>query len=116
MSHSNTDPVRLRRMLAATSEASELVQRAPLDVLAADRTACLALERLLQVLADQAHGVGHIARDRHRAVPWDRLDQLRETVDTSHERIDPRVLYAVVVREGPPLLEALRAVVPSDDE
>lgn len=116
MIHSKADHVRLRRMLAATSEVSELVQRQPLDVLTGDRVASLAVERLLQYLADLAHGVGHIMRDKHRGVPWDRLEQLRETVATSHERIDVRVLYAIVLRDGPPLLEALRAVVPSDND
>ena len=116
MIRSNADQVRLRRMLAATTEVNEIVQRTPLDAMMVDRVACLAVERLLQKLADNAHGVGHNTRETCRGVPWDKLDSLRDTVSTAQDRIDTRVLYAIVTREGPRLQDSLRVVLPGDDE
>jgi uncharacterized protein with HEPN domain len=74
----------------------------------------LALERLLQRIADAAHRVSRHGREAHTEVPWDRLDLLGETVSTEHGEIDARVLFAIVTREGSMLIDALERALPSD--
>jgi len=83
-------------------------------VFTADRTRGLALERLLQRIADAAHRVSRHSREAHTEVPWDRLDLLGEAVSTEHGEIDARVLFAVVTREGSMLIDALERALPSD--
>jgi uncharacterized protein with HEPN domain len=100
--------------LKATFEARQLVGGFSAEVFAADRVKGLALERLLQRIADAAQRVSRHAREAHTEVPWDRLDLLRETVSTAHDQIDPRVLFAIVTREGSMLIDAIERALPSD--
>jgi uncharacterized protein with HEPN domain len=114
MKRDEKDVAAMVAMLKATFEARQLIGGFSAEVFAADRSRGLALERLLQRIADGAHRVSKHGRDAHTEVPWDRLDLLRETVSTDHEQIDARVLFAIVTREGSMLIDALERALPSD--
>ncbi len=106
----------LTQMLADATEVRALVCSRPIDALADDRVTCLAVERLLQRIADTAGRIDATARDSLPGVPWQRLEQLRRTVATDHRAVDPRLLYAIGSRDAPELIKALQTALPSDDD
>ena len=114
MKRDEKDEAAMVAILKATFEARQLIGGFSADVFAADRVRGLALERLLQRIADSAHRVTKHGREMHTEVPWSRLDLLRATVSTEHEEIDARVLFAIVTREAPLLIDAIERALPSD--
>lgn len=103
----------LRAMRAATLEVRELVEGTHAEDFEGDRARALAMERLLQRVADAGHRVSPQGRAEHPGLPWAKLDDLCRTISTEHERIDPRVMWGIVVREAPQLLEALHGALPT---
>lgn len=103
----------LRAMRAATLEAQELARSAKPEDFEGDRVRALALERLLQRVADAGKRVSPAGRAEHPGLPWARLDELCKTISSEHERIDPRAMWAIVTREAPMLLEALHGALPT---
>jgi uncharacterized protein with HEPN domain len=110
------DLLRLERMLGAATEALALVEARSLEALVADRIGSLALERLLQYVADAAHGVSAHTRAHYADVPWARLARLRGTIDTEAAPADARILYSIVKHDAGLLIAALRNVLPGDED
>jgi uncharacterized protein with HEPN domain len=103
----------LRDMRAAALEARELCAGCKAEDLEGDRVKALALERLLQRVADAAGRVPAQGRKEHPGMPWAKLDELGRTVATTHAHLDPRALWGIVTREAPLLLEALHGALPT---
>lgn len=103
----------LRAMRAAVLEVRELCGTCKAEDLEGDRVKALAIERLLQRVADAAQRVPSQGRSEHPGVPWTRLDELGRTIATSREHVDHRALWGIVTREAPVLLEALHGALPT---
>lgn len=112
MGYSNVE-TDLRAMRAAALEAQALCGACKAEDLESDRVKGLAIERLLQRVADAAHRIGSQGRAEHPGMPWAKLDELGRTIATTNEHPDHRALWGIVVREAPLLLEALHGALPT---
>jgi uncharacterized protein with HEPN domain len=110
------DLLHLQGMLAAAIQARDLVSECTADALAADPVTRLAVERLLQRVADAAQRVSSRTRRSNQELPWVRLDRLSETISTNHDSPDGRVVYAIVAHDAPGLIEALLRALPGDED
>ena len=108
---SRHDPmVRVRHMLDHTREAVEMVKgktRADLD---ADRQLNLALVRLVEVIGEAANRVPDDFRSRHPQVPWRQTVGMRNRMVHGYDVIDFDILWSVLQKDLPSLIEALEKI------
>jgi uncharacterized protein with HEPN domain len=106
------DPlVRVHHMLDHAREAVELVRgrsRADLDT---DRQLNLALVRLVEVIGEAANRVPDDFRSRHSQVPWRQVVGMRNRIIHGYDVIDFDILWSVLQKDLPPLIEALEKIV-----
>lgn len=110
---SRHDPrVSILQMRDSAREAIAFVRardRADLD---SDRMLSLALLRLLEVLGEAASRVPAHIREQVADVPWSAIIALRNRVIHGYDSVDHDIVWAVLTRELPPLVESLdRALV-----
>ena len=106
------DPiVPVRHMLDHAREAVEMVRgrsRADLDT---DRQLNLALVRLVEVIGEAANRVPEDFRSRHSQVPWRQTVGMRNRMVHGYDVIDFDILWSVLQKDLPPLIEALEKIV-----
>ena len=98
-------------MLAHAREAVILVQdkvRADLDH---DRVLNLALVRLLEVIGEAAGRVSKEKRARHPDIPWTQNIGMRNRLIHGYDSVDNDILWQILSRDLPPLVEALKRIV-----
>jgi uncharacterized protein with HEPN domain len=106
------DPlVRVHHMLDHAREAVEMVRgrsRADLD---ADRQLNLSLVRLVEVVGEAAKHVPDDFRSHHPQVPWRQAVGMRNRIIHGYDVIDFDILWSVLQKDLPPLIEALEKIV-----
>ena len=111
-----SDLLHLQGMLAAAIQVRDLVAECTPDTVVANPVTRLAIERLLQRVSDAAQRVSPRARRTHQELPWERLDRLCDTISTTRESPDGRIVYAIVAHDAPSLIDALQRALPGDDD
>jgi len=105
------DPlVSVHHMLDHAREAVEMVRgrsRADLD---SDRQLNLALVRLVEVIGEAANRVPDDFRSRHPHVPWRQTIGMRNRMVHGYDVIDFDILWSVLQKDMPPLIEALEKI------
>lgn len=91
-------------------EAVHMVRGRARGDLEADRTLSLALTRLLEILGEAANRVPLEQQSAHPGIPWRRLIGLRNRLIHDYDRVDLDILWEIVTRDLPPLVEALEAI------
>jgi len=106
------DPiVPVRHMLDHAREAVEMVRGRSRGDLDTDRQLNLALVRLVEVIGEAANRVPDDFRSRHPQVPWRQTVGMRNRMVHGYDVIDFDILWSVLQKDLPPLIEALEKIV-----
>ncbi|MHB8845554.1 MAG: HepT-like ribonuclease domain-containing protein [Nitrospirota bacterium] len=101
------DLVRLRHMLDHAREAVAMVRgrsRADID---ADRQLNLALVRLIEIVGEAAARTTERERGLYPDIPWLEIIGLRNRLIHGYDSVDFDILWNVITRDLPPLIEKL---------
>ena len=105
---SKHDPrVTLRQMRDHAREALEMARGRARRHLDADRTFCLALVRLLEVLGEAASRVPIDIRARLATIPWAQVIGMRNRLIHTYDEVDLDVVWRVATDDLEPLVSAL---------
>ena len=108
---SHDSNVRLRHMLGAAREASQMAQgksRADLD---ADRQLNLSLVRLLEIVGEAASRVPVGERAIYSGIPWIQIVGLRNRLIHGYDNVDFDILWEIVTQDLPPLIAELEKII-----
>jgi uncharacterized protein with HEPN domain len=109
---SRHDPiVGASHMLDHAREAVEMTRgrtRADLDT---DRMLNLSLVRLVEIVGEAASRVPEEFRAAHPDVPWRQTVGMRNRLIHGYDTVNFDILWAIIKRDFPPLIEQLRAIV-----
>ncbi len=106
--------VRLRHMLDAAREASEMARgktRADLD---RERQLNLALVRLLEIVGEAANRISPQERAKHPNIPWPQIVGLRNRLIHGYDNVDFDILWQIVTQDLPPLIAELEKILPPE--
>lgn len=78
--------------------------RADLD---RDTMLALALERAVEIVGEAAKNVSAVARSAHPTIPWRDIARTRDLFAHAYFMIDPEVLWSIVTKNLPELIEEL---------
>lgn len=78
----------------------------------ADDTLQLALVYLVQTIGESARRVGDETRVKHLEIPFRQIVGMRHKVVHDYMAVDLDIVYNVVARDLPPLIEALAKIIP----
>jgi uncharacterized protein with HEPN domain len=98
-------------MLDHAREAVEMVRGRSRGDLDTDRQLNLALVRLVEVIGEAANRVPDDFRSRHPQVPWRQTVGMRNRMVHGYDVIDFDILWSVLQKDLPPLIEALEKIV-----
>ena len=103
--------VRLHHMLDSAQEAIALSKgrsRADLDT---DRLLNLSLVRLLEILGEAANRISKEEQALYSEIPWSQVISLRNRLIHGYDAVDFDILWAIVTKDLPPLVNSLLAIV-----
>ena len=106
--------VRLQHMLDHAKEAVEMARgrtRADLDE---DRLLNLALVRLLEIVGEAANRVPKKECIRYPGIPWPEIIGLRNRLVHGYDEVDFDILWEIIIRDLPPLIEAVETILGED--
>lgn len=109
---SQRDRDRIGHMLDHARETITLTRgkaRADLDN---DRVLNLALVRLLEIVGEAAGRVSKEECALHPEIPWPQIIGLRNRLIHGYDVVDNDILWQIITRDLPQLVEALEAIVP----
>lgn len=72
--------------------------------------------RNLEIIGEASQKIGPSYRAAHPDVPWREMKDMRNVLIHNYEGADPELVWAVVERDIPPLLEAVRRLLGSEGE
>ena len=99
-------------MRDAARTARDLVAGMSLETFLEDRRTQLAVERALELVGEAARRVSAGLRDAHPELPWRSIVGLRNVLVHDYGEIDAARVFAVAVRDIPPLLAAPEPLLP----
>lgn len=109
------DPeVSLCQMRDHAREAMALLKGRTREDLDSDRLLGLALVRLLEIVGEAANRVPAQERDKYPAIPWSQIIGLRNRLIHGYDQVDLDILWQILTRHLPPLVEDLERIVPFD--
>jgi uncharacterized protein with HEPN domain len=91
-------------------EALEMVRHRVRSDLDSDRMLNLALVRLMEILGEAANRVPPEDRGRYPRIPWPQLVSLRNRLIHGYDQVDFDILWQILTRDLPPLVEELEAI------
>jgi uncharacterized protein with HEPN domain len=106
------DAVYLGHMLDTARKAVDKLRgrrRADYD---ADENVRLALTHLVQIIGEAAARVSPSMREAHPGIPWTRIVGMRHRIVHDYMNIDADILWEVVTRSLPELIQLLEPIVP----
>ena len=109
----NDDAVRLRHMLDHAREALVLVEGRSRSDLDEDRVLNLAVVRLLEIVGEAAGRVSPEVRERYSAIPWPQIVGLRNRLIHGYDAVDMGILWQILQKDLPPLVQSLEGIVTS---
>ena len=102
------DPrVALEQMKSHAEEAIALLKGRTQRSLRGNRTRCLAVLRLLEIVGEAANRVPIDERERYTAVPWSQIIALRNRLIHAYDQVDLEIIWSVVNQDLPPLVRSL---------
>jgi uncharacterized protein with HEPN domain len=105
--------VSLRQMRDHAREAVDMVRERVRGDLDTDRMLNLALVRLLEILGEAAGRVPPEDRDSYPQIPWPQLASLRNRLIHGYDQVDFDILWQILTRDLPPLVQELEAILAS---
>jgi uncharacterized protein with HEPN domain len=102
-----TDAARMWDMLDAARAILEFTHGLRFESSVADRKTRNAVERCLEILGEAARGVSASVRDRYPDIQWRAMIALRNLLAHEYGDIRFEVLWTIITRELPPLIQRL---------
>ncbi len=112
MKPGDTDTANLHDMLEVALEARELIADVQVKAFLLDRVRVRALERMLELIGEDARRIAPERRTAHPEIQWRRLIGQRNILAREYGRINPRVLYQTAREDMPSLIVALERILP----
>jgi uncharacterized protein with HEPN domain len=106
--------VRLRHMLDAACEATQMARgktRADLDT---ERPLNLSLVRLLEIVGEAASRVPVSERAQYSGIPWGQIVGLRNRLIHGYDNVDFDILWEIVTQDLAPLIAELEKILSSN--
>lgn len=97
-------------MISHASEAVELLGDKTPAALASDRVLSLALVRLLEVVGEAATRIPRNVQTQNPQIPWPQIISLRNRVIHGYDSVDLDVVWVIITRDLPPLIDTLNAI------
>lgn len=110
------DSARVRHMLDHAREAIALIRGRSREGLVADRVVSLALVRLLEIIGEAAGRVSAGFQRKHATVPWSQIVSLRNRLIHGYDSVDMDILWEILSRDLPALIEALESAPEKEDK
>ena len=110
------DRVSLVDMLVYAEEAIEILGETSLEEMARNRVMQLALQRLVEIVGEAARRVSRKTQEQHEAIAWREIIGMRNRLAHAYHRVDLKVLWEVIVKDFPPLVELLENIVGKDPD
>lgn len=108
---SDGDRARLGHMLDAARMVVKLVHGKSRQAVQRDEVLMLALVHLLEVLGEAAKAVSGEVRRQAPTIPWRDLAGTRDRLIHGYFDVDLDIVWQIVTRDLPPLIEALERLV-----
>lgn len=103
-------------MLDHAQEAVAMVQGKTRSNLDTERTLNLSLVRLLEIVGEAASRIPKKDHNQYPDIPWVEIVGLRNKLIHGYDTVDFDILWQIVTHDLPPLIEALRKLVPKQDQ
>jgi uncharacterized protein with HEPN domain len=94
-------------MLSHAREAVALLGGRSQSDFNADRTAQLALTRLVEIIGEAANRVSPETRNRHARIPWRQIIDTRNRLIHGYDVIDLDILWSTITVDLPELIKLL---------
>jgi uncharacterized protein with HEPN domain len=104
------DPIRLRHMLDYAHETLELIRGKGRNNLDSDRVLGLALVRLLEMIGEAANRVSPEGQSLCPSIPWSQIIGLRNRLIHGYDAVDMDILWQILKRDLPILIEELEKI------
>jgi uncharacterized protein with HEPN domain len=72
--------------------------------------------RNLEIIGEASRKIGPEFRAANAEVPWREMNALRNVLIHNYEGADPELVWAIVERDIPPLLEAVRRLLDGEEK
>ena len=109
---SKRDPgISLHQMHDHAREALQLSQGKNRGDLDTSRVLALASIHLLEIVGEAASRISPDIRARHPEVPWTEIIGLRHRLVHGYDQVDLDVLWQILTKDLPPLVESLESVI-----
>ncbi len=102
-------------MIDHASEAVAMASGKNREDLDTDRKLNLALVRLLEIVGEAASRTPPEERAQHSQIPWGQIVGLRNRLIHGYDSVDLDILWQIVTKDLPALIEALEQIVPRND-
>lgn len=80
-----------------------------------DENLRLALAHLIQMIGEAARCISSPFREAHPHIPWSKIIGMRHKVVHDYLHVDYDLIWAVVIRDLPSLVQALEQIPPPED-
>ena len=110
------DEALLLDMLIAASDAREFVSGLDFEAFRHSKLHQNAVVRALEIVGEAASQVSDGYRSQHPDVPWKQMIGMRNRLIHGYSKVSLEVMWDVVDRDLPALIEKIRPLVPPDPE
>lgn len=90
---------------------AEGLSRADLEI---DELRLSAILYQIQIVGEATKRLSIEFREQHSEIPWSRLAGMRDIIAHQYDRIDPDVVWTVIQRSIPELLEMIAPLLPEE--
>ena len=97
-------------MLDAALKAKHFIQRRSRGVLDSDEMLALAVIRLLEVMGEATRGLSQEVKDKNPQIPWKQIAGTRDRLIHGYFDVDLDIIWNIVSRDLPPLIEELEKI------
>jgi uncharacterized protein with HEPN domain len=110
-----SDRDRLLDILEAIGKIEQHTSR-DIDVFADDVMQQVWVIHHLQIIGEAAYGLSHQFKTSHPHIPWDQIIGMRHVLVHGYFEIDLDIVWAVIVKDLPPLKAGLEAILRSSPD
>jgi len=102
------DEIKLKHILEYSEKASKMTTGKQKDDLLNDEMLCLALTRALEIVGEAASRVSVETQQKMPSIPWAQMVGLRNRLIHGYDSVDVNILWDIVQRDLPPLIDQLK--------
>jgi len=107
------DLVRLRHMLDAARETLSFSSGKSRTALNSNRMLVLSLVKGIEIIGEAAGKVSQETKKMSEEIPWQDIIDMRNHLTHAYFDVDLNIVWDTILRDLPPLVEALEKIIPS---